>query len=731
MSGSRSSERGVRLDRMLLVLLLGLIALLGACGPAGVAAGPFPRFAEFAGREVVEVEFVGDLHVPIDSLHAVTVTRPSRCHLLLLPICVPGTDIGRDEYRLDLSELARDLARLQLYYRDHGFYAARIVPSVDPLAADRVGVRFAIVPGDQIILRELTIEGTENIVPTELLLDRIPLRVEDPFRRIFFLASADTIRGELLRRGYAYADVLRNYGIDTIADIAEAHFVAIPGPLVHVDSIAIVGAVRLGERAVRRMLTFREDDLLRAADLNSSQRNLYGLGMVNFASVEIAPDTLQQNLADAGTATVLVRVVEAPQYLIDATAGYGTIDCLRTGVTWTNRNFIGGGRRLEFSGSVSKLGVGWPANIGFERNLCSALLQDEFSDTLNYRLGADFQQPRLFGTQNRLGVGLRAQRASELEAWVRRVVGGQVAVSRDLGRTALLTTTADVERGSTRAAPAVFCVAFDVCAPDIRDELQRSRWSNALTVNVIHDRTTTDGLVVRGWAVRAGTGWASPAFGSDDEFVRLTGEIMGNYPLGPGWILAGRLMGGNFLRGRLDPRGPFIPPDRRFFAGGPNSVRGFGRNALGPVVYVAAPGQYEIGPAGDTTLVEGFVPRASPTGGTQTVVGTLELRTPSPVLSEYMRFGFFLDAGQVWAPRTTLATVPIRYTPGAGVRFVTPVGPIRVDAAYNPYGIERGPIYLIDQDDNLILWREFPAPDEVRRGFWDRFQIHFAVGHAF
>lgn len=703
---------------MLAPLLLLAVAGLAACAQAGAATGPFPRFAEFAGREVRAVSFAGDVRLPEDSLRGVIITRPIGCRIPLLPYALcPG--FARDRYRLDLNELARDVARLQLYHRDHGYFGTRVVPTVDPAPGERVEVRFALAPGQRVILRELSIEGTEEIVPAEELLRQIQLRVDEPFRRGAFLASADTIRGELLRRGYAHAEVLRNYTIDTIADYAEVQYVAIPGPLVHIDTVLVVGAARLGARTVRRQLTFREGDLLRAAELNRSQRNLYGLGMVNFAAVEIAPDTLQLVPGDQATATVLVRVVEAPQYLVDATAGFGTVDCLRTGVTWTDRNFLGGARRLEVSGAASRIGVGWPVSWGLENNLCGALRGDEFSDTVNYRIGADFQQPRIFGTANWLGLGVRAQRVSELGVYLRRAVGGQVAVSRDLGENTMLTATTDVEWGLTRARPEVFCIGFDVCEPEARQALQRARWSNSLTLNAVHDRTWTEGTAVRGWAARSGAAWASPVLGSDDRYLRLSGEVVGYRPIGTGYVLAGRLNAGAFLRGTLDPADEFIPPDRRFYAGGPNSVRGFARNALGPVVYVVRDPTAE---RPDTAT--------SATGGTRVAVGSVELRTPSPVFSEYMRLGFFVDAGQVWAPETDLASAPIRVTPGLGLRFITPVGPIRVDAAYNPHGPAAGPLYVVDPaTGNLLLQRDDFAP--ARRGFWDRFQIHFAVGHAF
>src|SRR5690606_2282909 len=280
-------------------------------------------------------------------------------------------------------------------------YGTRIVPSVDPVGSDEVTVRFAIAPGDQVILQELAVDGTEGIVPPEEMRAELPLSVGEPFSRIGFLNSADTVRLELLRRGYARAEVLRNYAIDTIADVAEVQFVAIPGPLTFVDSIIVLGNERLESETVRRQLTFRQGDLLRLPELNTSQRNLYGLEMVSFASIELAPDSLQMS-ADTSEATVVVRLVEAAQYLVDASVGFGTIDCVRTTGRWVNRNFLGGGRRLELTGSLAKIGIGEPLDANFDQGPCTRSREDAFSERVNYRFAADFQQPRLFNTRNQL-----------------------------------------------------------------------------------------------------------------------------------------------------------------------------------------------------------------------------------------------------------------------------------------------------------------------------------------
>lgn len=714
-------RRGVVRIGFASVLLLAP-ALLGGCANGAAAGAPIPRLSEFAGREVRELEFAGDLQISEDSLRRVTVTRGTRCRIPLLPLSLCPR-FTRDRYHLNLAELQRDVLRLQLFYRDHGYYGTRVEPTVDPLASDRILVRFGIVPGHLVTLQELSIEGTEGIIEPEELARRLPLRQGEPFRRAHFSASADSIRSALYRRGYAYAEVLRNYALDTIADVAEAHFAAIPGPLVHVDSVVFVGTHRLRTGTARRQLTFREGDILRAAELNRSQRNLFDLDLVSFASIEIAPDTLQRD-PEPAAATVLVRIVEAPRYGVDATAGYGTIDCLRGGARFTDRNFFGGARRLDLTGSVSRVGVGRPTAWGLEQGrLCRALGEDPFRAYINYRISASVEQPRLFTARERVSVSLHAERTAELGAFLRESFGGQLAVVREIGERTLLTPVLDVEFGYTDADAAVFCIGFDVCTPEDFARLRESRWSNALTLNLIHDRTAAEAFRVRGSHYRAGVTWASSLLGSDDRYLRVVGDASWYRTLRPGWVLAGRLYAGAFVDSRLRRETDFIPPERRFYAGGPNTVRGYPRNALGPRVYVASADTVNDARDYDPGQV-----RSSAVGGTRLAVGSAELRTPSPVLGRYLRLATFLDAGQVWAADTLHASAPIRVTPGMGVRFDTPVGPIRLDVGYNPYPREPGPLYLTRGEDLFLHERDF-HPGE--RTFWQRFQLHFAVGQAF
>lgn len=701
------------------------LLLLGACAPRQTTSGPFPAFAELEGYGIQRVTFSGDIRVPGDSLRAIVQTRPSRCRILFLPICLPFINVGREEHFLDLGVLAEDVARIQLYHRDHGFYGAMVEPDVETVDEEEneVTVDFVIAPGRQVILREFVVQGIDTILPPEEVEAITPLEVGEPFGRVDFLASADTIREELFRRGFAYADVLRNYSIDTIAGAAEVELVAIPGPIVFVDTILFSGNDRLSESALRRQMAVREDELLRADLLDSSQRNLYSLSMVNFASITLA-DTVQLD-EERAAATVRVEVVEAAQYAVEASMGFGTVDCVRTNGRWINRNFLGGGRTLEVLGSLSRVGVGSPADFGLDRSVCDALGEEGLlgitgvgtRDRIDYLLSFDFQQPSVFGTQNQLAVRLHSERISEVEAYIRESTGARVSAVRELERTpTVLTTTAEVVRGRTLASPALLCVGFDTCGLEDLDLLRQARWSNTLSVGAVHNGETTDGVVNRGFILRGALDWSSPLIGSEDEYTRALVEGSYYLPLKPGWVLASNLRLGRFLSGVLGAEDGYIPPERRFYAGGPNSVRGFSRNALGPVTYIVLP------ESRDTV--------SSATGGTQMIVASTELRLPSPFQSDIIRLAAFVDAGAVSAPGANLPSPSgFRFTPGVGLRILTPVGPFRLDVAYNPYGSEAGRLYLVDPRVGLILARSSYRPPDP--DFWGRFRFQFALGQAF
>jgi outer membrane protein assembly factor BamA len=711
--------------------LLGAACALvtSACGVRSTVVDLYPGIAEQDGARIDDVRFVDTEPFRPDTLLTLIETQPSRCNFLGLPICVPFTRLGREEHFLAVGRVHRDVQMLERFYRIAGYFGTRVTPTVEE-DGDGVDVTFTVDRGGAVVLDYVTVTGTEEVMDPDSLLERLPLRQGEIFHLGRFLESSDTVLSGLRRRGHAYAEVLRSFTVDTVDNRAEVEIEAVPGPRVEIDSIIIVGADRLGRRTTMRQLEFRQGELLRSTELVRSQRNLYGIELVSLASVTVAPDSLQLAPEDRTRATVLVSVIEARVNELEAAVGFGTVECLRTDAQWVNRSFGGGARRLSLRGSVSRLGVGEPFAIGAGERVCPAFRGDTtFGGTgFDYRLSADFTQPYFLTTRNQLQLNAFAERQSEPGIYQRQGVGGRAGLSRRMGLRATAGFGVDVEYGSTRASPALFCAAFLVCEPEVIDSLQSARLQTEFGVTYYHDHTDNRLDPSHGRVLRSALAWAPPGLMSDITYLRWTGDAALYRRAGRGRVLALALRAGNFFRtASLDPQDNFLPPEERFYAGGATSVRGFERNALGPGVYITdAIRETEDGdtvPEGDARFVS--------TGGTSLLIGSAELRMPSPFWSRLLRLVVFVDGGSVGAGSLwDFGTLDLKLTPGAGLRMQTPVGPVRMDIGYNPHGRETGPLLFTDLETGAIrrVNDRYRPPDP---GFFGRLRVHLGVGHAF
>jgi outer membrane protein assembly factor BamA len=162
----------------------------------------------------------------------------------------------------------------------------------------------------------------------------------------------------------------------------------------------------------------------------------------------------------------------------------------------------------------------------------------------------------------------------------------------------------------------------------------------------------------------------------------------------------------------------YTPPEDRFFLGGPNTVRGFAQNRLGPVVYVL-----------DTVTTAGDLPdsviRVSASGGKLLALGNLELRFPVAGDGRFTAVAF-VDVGFV-GDRLADFQDRVRVTPGTGIRVETPVGPVRVDIGFNPHASEKGPLF-IREDETLAEITDSYIPAKT---LLDHFRLHFSLGQAY
>jgi outer membrane protein insertion porin family len=556
----------------------------------------------------------------------------------------------------------------------------------------------------------------------------LPLQVRDPFNRFLFQASADTITARLRNRGYPYADVLRNFDTDAATLSAQVTLEAVPGPRMRIGAVDIAGLTHLDSNTVRRTLSIHPNDLYRQDELFQSQRDLYGLGVFRSANVQLADTTAPAGPGDS-TVRVVVQLREGSRHGVRFGAGYGTADCFRVQAGWTSYDFFGGGRTFDVTGRVSKLGAGYPADAGFRDNVCQPLKKDPNSDTLNYTLTATLLQPYFLSPRHTASVGVFGERRSELEAYTRQAVGVAAAITFNARRRIPVALGYTFSVGRTTADPASYCSVFRLCDSADQAFLRDRRRFGAVTITAVQRKVNAVLDPSAGGVVQLSLEHASRLVGSDTlyEFNRGELEIDHYYPISRRGVFAWRVQGGTILPQRItlsSQSARFVPPDQRFYGGGPNSVRGYPRNELGPRVYVTDSLDI-VGP--DTT--PGSV-RTAPTGGNTLFVVNAELRLPTPFLPDRLRLGVFVDAGQVWERRTELISLgTLRVTPGLGLRYATPLGPVRLDAAYNGYANEPGPLFFHSGTTITRIRDSYQPP---RPGaFLRRITLQFAVGQAF
>jgi outer membrane protein assembly factor BamA len=490
-----------------------------------------------------------------------------------------------------------------------------------------------------------------------------------------------------------------------------------------------VGAGHVDSTLIRGMLVTNPGDPYAQGDLEESQHNLARTELFRFASVTLDSASFQYN---DSVAPVLVRVGQGRRYKANAGVGYATEDCFRVSAGWTDRNAFGTAHQFRLAGSLSKIGVGEPLNWGLENSICSALKQDSIgSRLLNYTLTASMRQPKFVAPRTEATYSIFASRTSEFQIYLREEIGAAFQVVWLPKPSLPVSFVYRPSFGRTFATAATYCAFFFACTA--QDTAQLAQGQLSATLTTLARSTRTNSLVdpTRGRTIVGEVTWSSPVIGSSElqRFLRLVGDVSWYRLLGPAVVLSWHLRGGVLLSppATVGSGGQnFIPPEYRFYAGGPNDVRGYDVNGLGPLVYLV--NADTVTPGLIDSVNNGTHPVAySPTGGNTLTIGNVELRVPSPIFPSRLRFALFVDAGMLWQRgETDLSPALLRVTPGIGFRLVTPIGPIRLDLGYNGYPNQPGPLYQQKGDGSIFLIQSnFTKPTGTG---W---KLHFAIGQAF
>ena len=562
--------------------------------------------------------------------------------------------------RQALFERARfdaDLKRIEAFYTDRGYPDAHVT-DVDVKtndAGDAVALTLTIDEGRAVTVRTVRFDGFEVLPARRLqsLKDDAPVKVGEARDRARVASAHDQAVNELREYGYPYAKVSTAENDGQSGKDAAIEFRAEPGPLAHFGPFEIVGNASVSKRVIERQLTFKPGELYRRSAVQASQRRLYGLELFQFVNIE-ALDPERQDVE----VRTRVTVAEGRHQRLNFGVGYGTDEKGRVEGEYHHVNFLGDARSAGVHARWSSLDRG---------------------------VHLDFSQPYFFDPH--LALGAEAQQWwTVTPAYRSEVTGGRATVTRRPSTQASWAVSLTRERTSSiisEEAQRDATLRDDLIALGLDPETL----TQAGTLNAVgfdYQRSTADSLLDprRGYQIAFHTEEAGRVLPGTFNYYAASIDGRHYQPIGARFIWAHRLQVGN-IRAAADTPGN-VPFGKKYFLGGATSVRGWGR--------------YEISP----------LSRGLPIGGNALVAFSSEARAS---ISGSLGAVAFIDAGNVWPEAKQIALDELRYAAGLGVRYKTPVGPIRFD-----FGYQLNPI---------------PGLTIVGREQQRRWRIHFSIGQAF
>jgi outer membrane protein assembly factor BamA len=604
--------------------------------------------------------------------------------------------------------LSRDSTLLTRLYQRTGYPGTTVLPRVTPAGRGRVDVVFVIQEATPVLIDSVIVEWSSVPVGVDTAELRRGLYAQPgrPLDTRKVESDVDLLNEVLRNSGYARGTAY--FGPQATSERRGNVTLNIdPGPLVRIGQVVVTPSSFYPNRrpsidsaAVRPLLGLRTGDLYSERQLRDAQRRLDQLGTYLYSEVRVDTGLY---LADS-VADVEFLLREDKMNQLDTEHAWATLDCVRSSAQYSNKAFLHTTTRIDLAAQASKIFWGRPLQNALTRRTICGLFSDALSrdslgsSRLNYSLAATLTQPGSFGGRLIPSVTVFSERRSGYQAFMRETQIG-LATTLTRRRGSFLTSGGySLEYGRTDAEPAVLCFVFRACDEDTRQQLTGS--SRPLAVlSLRSSREQLDDPILRtnGSLISVELRSSQRLWGSERSLsfnkATLDASWYVPFPGGTSNTLMARIQAGIVGGGTRTAGARLPPPQERLYAGGPTSVRGYQQNELGAVIYLIDNFTIVTSPAGIDT-VPGVQPqRIIPVGGNSLVVGNLEYRVPSPLYGEFVQFVLFTDVGRVWT-RGVQRQVGFRWTPGIGVRYISPLGPIQLNAGYNRYDRPAGPAFL-------------------------------------
>jgi outer membrane protein insertion porin family len=581
-----------------------------------------------------------------------------------------GTEVAgrqRAHGHYSQSQVNDDLQAIETLYQANGYPSVKATSQrIYAYQGTRGDVKLVVKvdEGPLVRVRRLGIRGAQAVGEEELR-RLINTREGQPFSEATIADDRGVVLSDYFNRGFPavqmessakYTDPSHTW-MDVVYEIQE-------GAQEFAGKVLVSGVEHTKPQIVQRAVVIQEGAPLSQERMLQSQRNLYDLGIFNEVQTAIQDPEgveVQKN--------VLFEIKEARRWTIDYGGGLEIGTGLNTsqggspqGQTGVSPRGILNITRINFRGRDQSLSL--KSHVGF----------------LEKQVSLNFDQPHWFDLQNwRLTLTALYDNTRDVNTFSSSREEGAVQLTQRVTKATQLLYRFSFRR--VTVDPTSFPAGF---TPS-----QIPLYSEPVLVgmpSLIFLRDTRDDPVnsTKGTYTTVDLGLASSAFASQADFGRVLAQNASYHKFFRGWVFARSIrIGTESPYGRLN----FIPLPERYFVGGSNSHRGFSINQAGP----RDPGS------------------GAPLGGNAMIVSNLELRfppAPLPWVGNNLSFVLFHDMGNVFDTATHMwqnlarmnqrgqsscrmkgsMTCDFSYMSsalGMGVRYRTPIGPVRIDFSYN------------------------------------------------
>lgn len=601
-------------------------------------------------HKLEKIAFRGNRHIDEDELTAAIPIKKK--HLL-----------SRGKFS---DKLIRDSVKdLKALYQDHGFEDVSVTPEVVDKEPD-VYVTFQFAEGPQTQVESINFQGNHNFDVSNLTpKGGFLLRAGAAFSPRRLSKDRGNIMAVYLDHGYLRAEV--KPAVTRSKD--DTHRVAITynineGQQVRVSQVVIVGQKRTRTTLISKTADLSTEMPLSQGKLLQAESELYNMGVFDWASVGPRTPISDQNEEEA-----VIKVHEAkrneitwgPGFEISrrggsvptgtvAVPGLPTVGLGKAKIAPSEQTFASPRGIIEFTRHNLR-GLGETGSV-------SLLLA-----RLHQRALATYSDPHFRGTRWRSLFSMSAERTTENPLFAARLEDASFQVERYLN--SAQTTTAQLRYSFQKTDLNQLLVPALVLPQDRNVRL------STISGTIIKDTRDKPLDAHRGFYQTTDLGITGKGVGASANFARFLGQSAYYKEIGLGIVWA------NSIRVGLEQAygNSNIPTSERFFSGGGTTLRGFPINGAGPQRIVP----FCSKPTDPSTCANITVP----IGGNELFVLNSEMRFPLPIIKN-LGVVLFYDGGNVYR-NISISQFANDYTNtiGVGLRYNTPVGPIRFDVGRN------------------------------------------------